>query len=172
VPAAFAASLYKATRVGDSAQIDHGSPANWAADCRIHRSCAPLPVPPPCNSRLKILDLLGYFDERRVGEVVGLRGQIFRSTSWTTELACIAAPGEPSLCCNTTSAEATLVLGEVTVELPRLACVGDDSRACCNFPAFGADVVAFGTLEREASAAANTASGWFLKDAALCADSR
>lgn len=175
VPASAPSSVFgplrKATRVGNSVLIDQGTPSDWAADCRIHQACAPLPAVLPCNARLPILDSLSSGDEKSVGEVVGVRGQIFRSPLLTTLVACFANPGEPRLCCNERSADAVMIVGDTWVGLGGkfgLHCDGDESRVCCNAPVLGGDLVAWGVLENSADPPGHA---WGLKDAQLCAES-
>jgi hypothetical protein len=58
--------------------------------------------------------------------------------------------------------QGSIVLGDGEPPLSLLGydCTGDESRLCCNLPAFGQTVVATGTLGRT--------NEWFLTDPTIC----
>lgn len=53
-----------------------------------------------------------------------------------------------------------------------LHCAGDESRACCNAPAYGQTVVVTGRLEREHDSWGNGSGLWQLASASVCQEAQ
>jgi hypothetical protein len=168
-----------ATRAGEMAMSDAPPPtgASWAAPCRIHQACtqpaAPLPAcaadggakgEPWSTLEAKAEALIGKPIDVRGPLQLGwiLRGPGMRSAGGTDgtarEVRC--APG---MCCRSDPRPVVVGGGQEELRLDTFACAGDDSRRCCNAPAFGQTVIASGVLARDSR------HRWTLRSPRVCA---
>jgi len=69
-------------------------------------------------------------------------------------------------CCNWREAPALIGGPDGALAIEGLGCAGDESRVCCNTPAYGQNVIASGVLVREPEG--QTTVGWRLVNASLC----
>jgi hypothetical protein len=157
-----------AHHVGNEARVIDGNPKLWAKGCWIQRACGPFKALRKCDANLSALDPLANFPADREGQVVALRGTLALSSLATTAMACRQQPHAGRGCCNQVGCGAVIQYGDTAVLLDKLGCRGDDSRVCCDTPAFGEAVVAVGKLVR----APGESSGieWRLDDPRLCSE--
>lgn len=161
--------------LGDLAVLD-GSPVLAARrKCQLQRPC-PHPVQklPACaednDQGRSVSEILGTTKSLGGPIVVRVRGALgVGSLEPTPEsgigganVACDPADS----CCERLEAAALVGGPEAAIMIQGLGCVGDESRACCNTPAYGQRVIATGTLVRAASN--RTAVEWQLANASVC----
>ena len=160
-----------AAREGRAAVIDRGQKSEFAKGCLIHKACPALPRPTPCSSSGSApIDVARLADLplEREGELVIVRGPLAIGPQTRTLKGCgSTSPENKRTCCNRGGGSAILGEGNVVVVLAGLNCSGDDSRSCCNAPAFGQHVTVLGTLRRFPR---QDYGDWFLQDARLCAE--
>ena len=138
-----------AAHVGREALLGGGNPKHWEKRCSIHRPCSLFKALRPCDAKLSALDSLPSSPIDRQGQVVALRGTLALTPVVTTAAGCEPKPHDPRQpCCNEVGTAAVIQCGDTAVVLDRLGCFGDESRLCCNTPAFGQAVVAVGKLVR------------------------
>ena len=134
--------------------------ATWEASCKVNFGCdqptRTLPICPRDTVAERWGDILAKAPSL-VGKTVRARGPLalgwlartqgFRSVPSHNFVAMHEQCG-PGACCN--HAPRPIVIGgaEEKLALPTFECAGDDSRVCCNAPAFGQVVIASGVLER------------------------
>ncbi len=157
-----------AEREGQTGHIDSDREPPWAEGCMIHRPCAPLPALGRCSPNLAPVDAstIDSAPPGRLGEPLAVRGPLTLLPIWTTEVLCRPQNGVRG-CCNSRGAEAMIGAFPHALALSDLGCGGDDSRLCCNVPAFGRTVVAVGKLTRSGVYASQGVS-WTLTGATLC----
>jgi hypothetical protein len=161
VPITFATSRSAA----DYAAVDFGTPAEWAADCLINAGCEHPTPPLPACSAMKARDWSSVWAQAPttlVGKVVALRGPLGVGPGRTTLMGCGVRAGRRG-CCNGTGGDLWLGGALQGIALDGFHCRGDDSRACCNAPAYGQTVVATGQLTTERGQ-------WRLLKASLCVE--
>jgi hypothetical protein len=164
----------------DMAVLDATETKPWADACRIRRGCSVVPEPlPTCAPRIKARDwpqLLATVPKALLGKVVRVRGRlgvgpVFRGPWWiplADQVSPAPAPAPGANSCGD-RAEAPVVLqGRKALVLEALSCSGDDSRLCCDAPAYGQSVVATGVLQLSPTQGADSA--WTLAAVKLCAD--
>jgi len=143
---------FMATRVGKEAHLGGKHPEHWASRCAIHSPCTPFKQLPHCTPNLSVLDRLPSSLAELEGQTIAVRGSLSLGSMVTTAVACRAPtrlhPGKN--CCNALGAQAIIHAGNGAVGLDGLGCGGDESRQCCDVPAFGQTVVAAGRLRRSA----------------------
>jgi hypothetical protein len=138
-----------ATHVGREARLGGDNPKHWGNSCLTQHACAPFKVLSQCDARLSPLDSLPNSPVDHQGQIVALRGSLTLAPVITTARACRPKPHDPAaLCCNQIGTAAVVQCGNTPVLLDRLGCSGDESRLCCDTPAFGQPVVALGKLVR------------------------
>jgi hypothetical protein len=167
-----------ATRSGAAAVSDAPPLAEtpWAASCRIHQACtqpaAPLPACAAGGAKGEPWSALEPRAEALVGKPIDVRGPLqlgwilrgrgMRSTGsqngMATEVGCAAG-----LCCRSEPRPIVVGGGHEDLRLDELVCAGDDSRRCCNAPAFGQTVIASGVLARDSR------HRWTLRSPRVCA---
>jgi hypothetical protein len=172
--------VYIAKRTPWGAVLDRTSRSGrWDAKCRIHRpSCdtqpARLPACPKARAAVPWSTLERSLPPGSVSfesRVVTVRGHLtagigIESTQIGCRGPCTTPAPCPAYCCNTTSSRVLLTDGTVALALSGFRCGGDDSRLCCNAPAYGQSVVATGELSRAFSMGAYVQ--WQLEDPELC----
>jgi hypothetical protein len=143
-----------------------GPGSAWDASCRIHFDCE-RPTPPlpacPADTPAEVWSRLVGRAPALVGRTVSVRGPLVlgararapRGVRWSLIQQRMTRCG-PSECCN--HARQPVVIGgvEEQLALASIECSGDDSRVCCNAPAFGQTVIATGVLE------GGPTGGWML----------
>jgi hypothetical protein len=167
--------------LGDMSTVgDEGDPKAWKSKCRIHEPCPPaVSKLPACAGDVdtkpvtEILASTATFASRvvsvrgvlGVGKVAPFRdfGLMFPLAKCSPETACCKAVEAPIVIGVGLKASA----GQQTLGLRGLSCSGDESRMCCDAPAFGQTVVATGRLER-VPPEAGPPNTWQLADVALC----
>jgi hypothetical protein len=151
--AAVAVDLYPSQR-SDAAVVDFPAPKGktWPASYAIHRRCAlPVQAIPKCppGTTGKPWSDLAPRASALLGQRITVRDRLVVGP-WTTG----ARPG---------IGRGSLVLGDVDPPLSLrdgYNCAGDESRLCCDLPAFGQTLVATGTLGRN--------NEWSLADLTMC----
>jgi hypothetical protein len=158
----------------EAAVVDSGPEQNWSEDCLIHRSCriapAALPACPACFEA-RAWSEIAAAPERFTGQIVSVRGPLGVSrTHLSSLLGCERigpAPEHPQgFCCNDISGGIVLGGGADALAVAGMGCGGDESRLCCNAPAFGQSVVVTGRLGRSDDGIAR----WKLFGAQVCVD--
>lgn len=169
--------LSVATQIGNAAALDLPAPdgSSWDDACGVHRACAqPTPALPVCAGDLTAVPWaeleakadaladkpvsvrgplsLGWLRRGPGSKSIPSRGMVARRAE--------CAPGE---CCRRDPVAIAVGGGRDELELGSLACAGDDSRRCCNAPAFGQSVIASGVLARTRD------HRWMLKSPRVCA---
>jgi hypothetical protein len=144
--------------------------SGYAPSCLIRRGCnhgpAPLATCAPGTSPMTWAELYRNANAQ-VGQQVTVRGPLGVGNLFNTLAGCRSNPLKE--CCN--RAGGPVVMGGAPLlALDGFFCSGDESRACCNAPAYGQTVVAAGRLERDENAIARHASGFRLRDAKLCVE--
>jgi hypothetical protein len=156
------------------AVVDTPAPQGWFETCRVHGKCGtaapPLPRCPPCMQTRSWSEIAAS-GESLVGQVVSVRGPLTVSTTrMSTLLGCeyIGTPpsNPPGLCCNHVGGAIVLGAGPDAIPVGGMGCGGDESRLCCNAPAYGQSVVVTGRLGK----ADDGFRRWKLYMAQACAD--
>jgi hypothetical protein len=155
--------LTRATRAGQAALLDSGRADAWQAECRVHRACPRTQALPSCSEPLVALDSIAA--NELGGRPVILRGELSLGLGFETLVAC-SSKQHARPCCNGASRPAILTVSGTALELSGLGCGGDESRVCCNVPAFGQRVVASGYL----GYAGDHEPQWRVRDASLCVE--
>jgi len=122
---------------------------DWPKECLVHRACSQLPPAlPTCDARAGVAawtDLLARASGL-LGTRIVVRGRLAVGRSHREPCSWNAT------CCPNTSRAvvvgATDLDADGLLKLENLECRGDDSRLCCNVPAYGQQVRVEGTLER------------------------
>lgn len=137
-----------AKAVGGEARLGDDEPKRWEKRCSIQRACSPLAALGPCDPALTVRDSPANSNDGD-GKTIALRGTLSLGPIVTTAMACEPKLRDPRRrCCNQLGTRAILQCGDASVGLDKLGCAGDESRLCCDAPAFGQTVVAFGKLRR------------------------
>ena len=155
---------------GSEARLRGGDPKKWSKGCLIQRSCQPFKPLPQCEAQRSAVDSFGS-SANRVGQVVALRGMLNLAQVLTTAADCAPQAhdsGRP--CCNKVGCGAVVQCGDTAVRLDGLGCGGDESRLCCNTPAFGQSVIAVGKLIHIPIEPGGIE--WQLEDPRLCSEAR
>jgi hypothetical protein len=140
----------------------------WKEDCLVHRGCTLAPSGPlsPCPRDTVARDWADILPnlETLAGQIVRVRGSLGVGQIRSTKMGCPAGR-----CCNRASGPVVLGTPEQPLGLQGLFCNGDQSRTCCNAPAYGQTVVASGRLQRGMDAGAGMPQ-WSLAQPTLCSD--
>ncbi len=158
---------------GRWASIDYWDPKTSAARCLVHRPCAPIAPLPACEKSIQPIEpsaLQAYRPAATPHERFSVRGALGLALGGITFAACADRPLHQ--CCNGRGLEA--FVGDIPngVRLDGVRCGGDESRACCNIPAFGQTVVATGRLVEEHETSVTERGGyWALTEVTLCTES-
>jgi hypothetical protein len=169
-----------AARAGATAVSDTPPPEGtpWEPSCRVHQACTqPAAALPACAAdgaqgqpwsalEAKADALLGKQVDVRGPLQLGwiLRGRGMRSAGGNNGVA-MRVGCAPGTCCRSDPRPIVVGGGRDELRLDALACVGDDSRRCCNAPAFGQTVVTSGILARDGR------HRWMLRSPRVCAAS-
>jgi hypothetical protein len=159
-----------------AAVLDLQDPRSSGPRCRVLRDdCKPFAPLEPCTAGLEPIEAseLASFVPPVSGERVSVRGALGLALTSSTFGACRQPTPGLTNCCNITSTQ--VFVGGVAngVRLDRFSCYGDESRLCCQVPAFGQVVVATGRIMKETDAFALHRGGRFvLADATLCTEAR
>lgn len=136
--------LYTAKPIGNSAVLDFAPPGgSWPSHCRAHQDCPLFAALPRCSADLHVMEAgeLGASPPTRVGERLAVRG----------ELVVGDGPGNLGLCtrrcCWGYMTPVFVGRPPRAILLADVQCKGDESRVCCDVPAFGQSVVAVGVLQ-------------------------
>jgi hypothetical protein len=157
----------------DASVFDPPHTGAWEDKCQIHQPCEHVPAQlPRCPDGYEAKDWSQTEPWKLDGQAVTVRGPLVASRRIRRRgLAAVAAiygitlPSGP---CGAQHAEAPIVIGGLYQELAieSLWCRGDDSRLCCNAPAYGQTVIATGRLvDRE-----GLLGRYELHDAKLCVE--
>jgi hypothetical protein len=170
---------FVAKRVGVAAVFDAlGPQRSWSASCLVHRPC-PTPtrrVLLPCAAATsarpwsELVATLPSFSESFASRIVTIRGRLM--LDWPTSTAALCMTRHPDGlhddgCCNHIGTGIVLVDSNQGLALDGFSCGGDDSRICCNAPAYGQLVVATGRLVRPEYPGTFP---WHLSETQLCID--
>jgi hypothetical protein len=162
---------------GGVALIDPPPPpgASWIPSCGINRSCTtPAANLPPCDADGGSAESWSQLQARAdtlIGKSIRVAGPLIlgeRSRNRGSKpipshnLVARSTRCEPGECCRHDPWRAAIDGGERILELESLECAGDDSRLCCNVPAFGQEVSASGILRQ------HNGTGWLLSSPQLC----
>ena len=159
--------------LGDLAVIDGPAATTTKPNCQIHRPCPKLVQRiPPCvddsDAGRPASEILAKTEsvaggKVRVRGVLGVGGlRPSPNGFFTGGTRCNPAVS----CCRDLWTPALIGGPDSALAIDRHGCAGDESRACCDLPAFGQQVIATGRLERERQDL--TTVGWRLVDASVC----
>ena len=156
------------TPIVESAVLGTQDSPRFGPNCLIHRVCpgpprtlSPCPADPAARSAAELVAAGATLS----GRIVHARGPLGVGMREQTLVGCAGR------CCNHSSAPIVLGAGPSKwVRLPELACSGDESRACCNAPAYGQTVIVTGRLESDPGGYDRNASGFKLVDTTVCED--
>jgi hypothetical protein len=103
------------------------------------------------------------------GNVVAVRGALGLAVVQCGMVGCPSSLTEQR-CCN--GCGIGVVVGDPShaIKLDGLGCHGDESRLCCDVPAFGQSVVAAGTLSRTIHPDSSAGVTWSLGEVSLCTE--
>jgi hypothetical protein len=121
----------------------------WPGECLVHRAClAAPPALPVCDARAEVpawADLLP-----RATGLVGTRIVVRGALSVGSGGRAFCRPDEP--CCGRNTRAVVVGAKDLDADgllfVEKLGCEGDDSRLCCNVPAYGQQVRVEGQLAR------------------------
>lgn len=156
--------LKLAKRDGKSAVVDFERTERWPPKRRIHSPCPALAPLPRCGSdEPRDAEALFRSEALAVGDSVTVRGTLGLGGGFTTARRCT------NQCCNRSNTGVILGTPPLALPLETFVCAGDESRQCCDAPAFGEVVVADGKLQT-ASFEWNRLYGikWSLIEVKLC----
>jgi len=170
LPEPLAPEAFVAIRAGQEARLGDTHSNRWSDRCAIQRPCAPFKPFPRCAAGLSVLERLPTSLVDIEDRAVALRGTLALTGVVTTAVACREpSPRRPQKnCCNLVGTRAMIQRGESAVLLDGLGCTGDESRLCCDTPAFGQIVIAAGRLRRSSDSGA--AIPWELLEPKLCVE--
>jgi hypothetical protein len=156
-----------ATRVGNTALLDVGEKEAWPRACQIWSACLPLKTLPVCDASLQLVaadDITATRAPGPPGARVAVRGPLGLFGG------IVQAPGcdRTKRCCTRRTAHAFLGTAPRGVFLRDMGCVGDESRQCCDLPAFGEELVATGTLLAIPGELRIAGIAWELEQVELC----
>jgi hypothetical protein len=167
-------ALQRLLPLGDLAIIGGTDATGWKEQCQIRQVC-PEPVRRlvPCEADVKgrpASEILAAAPSL-AGQVVSARGPLgvgaMGPYRFMGGLIC-----DPKVrCCNSQWAPVVIGADNGLLQLAGLHCSGDESRACCNAPAYGQTVVATGLLGRDPDARDAT-SAWRLLNVNVCTEGR
>jgi hypothetical protein len=128
-----------------SAVIDRMFSADLS--CQVHRGCDTrtqrLPICAPDQKTAKPWADLQAGPTWLVNTVIRTRGHLLiNRNTFSTFVGC-----QPGACCNRHSTSLELGPGPDPLRLKGHGCVGDESRQCCDLPAYGQEVVVSGRLQ-------------------------
>ena len=161
--------------VGDMAIIGDTDTTRWKQDCQIRQVCPePVRKVPRCaraeqaRTAREVLEaassLAGQIVRVRGGLAVGEYGP---RAGWSlVDTICDPAVG----CCRRLSAPVVVGDDDHALTVDRMRCTGDESRICCNAPAYGQTVVVTGRLRRVPNLVTRDEARWYLADARACED--
>lgn len=159
--------------LGDLAVIDGPGAVAAKTKCQLQRPC-PHPVQklPPCagddDPGRPVAEIVAEANAVS-GRIVHVRGALGVGALYPRPFAFHSsnASCEPAVsCCEQLETPAVVGGPDGALALEHLGCVGDESRACCNTPAYGQPVIATGVLARKQEE--GTAGGWRLVNASVC----
>jgi hypothetical protein len=162
-----------ATKLGNTAVLGGRDPRTSAKGCLVHGTCKPFAPLEPCPKSVRPVEAsaLGSFVPAEIGESMSVRGRLSVGPGVTSAVSCRQAAGAPKNCCNSISLK--VFVGDIPngARLEGLTCGGDESRLCCEVPAFGQVVVATGKVIKESdSMLVSRGVRWSLSDVKLCSD--
>ena len=162
--------------IGDMAIIGDLDATRWKPKCQIQRPCyEPVRKLPPCEGKVNARSAAEILSSASslAGQIVSARGplgvgELTPSRRGGGLISC----DRTTACCDGVSASVVLGADNGTLAVGDLRCSGDESRVCCNAPAYGQTVVATGRLSRDRDATGPGTSGWRLLDVRLCEEAR
>lgn len=162
-----------ATQVGGLAVRDTRDPEKYARSCRVHSPCKPFIPLGRCPKDIRPIDAseLAAFVPTALDERLSVRGRLGMGPGPGTVGMCRQNEGAPQNCCNRSSPR--VFVGDIPhgARLAGLTCGGDESRICCEVPAFGQVVVATGYVMNELDSMIVSRGGrWSLSDVVLCVE--
>ena len=165
--------LLFAEKHAGAAWLDGSAAVAWASNCQARRACPTARALGPCAPGLpRPVDVETLADAAPVaeGETLAVRGPLGLAIRMSTARGCRQDSGDVR-CCQHVGLSAFVGSPPRAVKLAGLGCDGDESRLCCDVPAFGERVVAVGRLVPEHDPAA-VASGvrWALAEPLLCVE--
>lgn len=130
-----------AKRDGAAAVADYTRSRPWPKNCRIHRRCPPLAPLPRCASEARRdADAVLRSETLAAGDAVTVRGQLGLGGGFRPAIQC-------GPCCMRAHSGVLLGTPPAAFHLESFGCSGDESRQCCDVPAFGQFVVASGKVQ-------------------------
>jgi hypothetical protein len=158
----------------NAAVFDPPHAGTWEDKCQIHQPCTVVAAQlPRCTDGSEAKDWSEVDASKLGGQPVSVRGPLVGSrrideSDRARIPAGITLPSEA--CGGPVTAYAPIVIGAPHQELAleSLGCRGDDSRLCCNVPAYGQTVVATGRLVDEQGLLGR----YELHDAKLCVEEK
>ena len=143
--------------------IDSETQTPWDRHCMIRQACPTMPrTLRHCDANAK-RDAQSHLDAPKhewMDRPVRVKGTLSVASVQGWLVRC------PPSCCNRTYAPIVVRTETELVELEGLSCGGDESRMCCNAPAFGQAVIATGEL----TVGSPLSAKWKLVNAELCLD--
>jgi len=146
--------------------------AKGKQSCQIQRACPePVRKVPPCTGREQARPASEILADAQAlaGRTVRVRGPLGAGRlgprrSFFYDFECDSRTS----CCEWVWAPVVVGADNGLLALDSLFCAGDESRVCCNAPAYGQTVVATGRLRRDPYAPTATSWAWQLADVSLC----
>jgi hypothetical protein len=162
-----------ATQVGATAVRDSRDAQTSARRCRVHSPCKPFVPLGQCPKDIRPIDAseLAAFVPAALGERLSVRGRLGIGPGISTNGKCRQDAGDLKNCCNAKSLR--VFVGGIPdgARLEGMTCGGDESRVCCEVPAFGQVVVATGKVMKETESMIVSRGGrWSLSDVTLCSE--
>jgi hypothetical protein len=156
-----------ASRSGTAASVDTRKKEDWPRRCQIWSTCLPLKKVPLCAASLHWVDVAEVSTEQAPG-AVGSRVSVRGALGLLGGLVQAPYCDRSKLCCTRRTSNAFLGSEPHGLFLSDHGCVGDESRQCCDIPAFGQTVVASGTLQAIPPELRTGGIAWELTDVMLC----
>lgn len=163
-----------ATPSKNAAVLDRRDPRKAARSCQVTSACKALHGLEPCPKDIRPIDAgaMRTFVPAALGESIAVRGRLGLAVERSTPSLCVQKSAMRD-CCQRSSIQ--VFVGDIAngVRLDEVSCHGDESRLCCDVPAFGQVVTAIGNVTPETDFTVVRHGGrWTLRASTLCSETR